>query len=57
MGLNYMDPLIQSFFSIVNTTVLFEPPLVESVDVEIQTQRNHVYEGPIFLVHGRSVPL
>ena len=35
-----MGPLICGFFSIVNTTVLYNPWLVESRDAEPQIQRN-----------------
>ena len=46
-GLNYAGPLTGAFFSIVNTTVLHDPWLVESVDMkpgteEPQIQRNHI---------------
>ena len=34
MGLNYTDPLILVFSSIVNTTVPQDPQLVESMDME-----------------------
>lgn len=46
MDLNCMSPLICRFFSIVNSTVLQDPWLVESVDMELQIWRNHVFKGP-----------
>ena len=33
------------FFSVVNTSVLHNPQLVESMDVELQIWRNRVYGG------------
>ena len=36
MGLSCRGPLIHGFFSIVNTTVLHDPCLVESADAEPQ---------------------
>ena len=39
MGLNFVGPLIHGFFSIVNTTVLHDPWLLESADAEPQIQR------------------
>ena len=34
MGLNCVGPLICGYFPIVNTTVLHNPHLVKSIDVE-----------------------
>lgn len=41
MGLNYAGPLIGEFFSIVNTTALHTPRVVESADGEPRIQRVH----------------
>lgn len=37
--LNYMGPHIYAFFSVVNTTVLHDPWLVDSKESELQLQR------------------
>ena len=43
MGLKCKGPLIHGFFSIVNTTLLHDPWLVEFLDVEPQIWRDLVY--------------
>ena len=45
MGLNCVGGLKCRFFLIVNTTVLQDLWLVESMDAEPQTQRDSGYEG------------
>ena len=35
MGLKFRGPLISRFFPVVNITALYDPRLVESVDVEL----------------------
>ena len=45
MGLNYVGPLIQRFFSIVNTTVVHNQQLVESTDAEPRMKGNLGYGG------------
>lgn len=45
MGLNCVGLLIHSFFSVVNTTVLYNLQLVEYAYVEPQIQRNCEYGG------------
>ena len=42
-GLNWADPLIHRFFSIVNTAVQHDPRLAGSLDAEPWRQRNWVY--------------
>ena len=39
MGLNRVGPSTHGFFSVVNTSVLQDPSLVESADVEPRTPR------------------
>ena len=46
MYLNYVGPLTGRFLKVVNTTVLYDPGLVESTDAEPWIQRNHVRGVP-----------
>ena len=53
-----MGPLILGFFSIVNTTVLQDPQLVESLGTkELQVQRADYKLYLDFQLHRGSVPL
>ena len=45
MGLKCTSPLIHRFFSVVNTTVVHDPWVVESVNVELWIGRNRGYRG------------
>ena len=45
-GLNSAGALIHGFLKVVNTTVLYDPGLVESTDAEPWIQRNHIYGVP-----------
>lgn len=44
-GLNFTGLLVHGFFSIVNTRVLRDPPVAESMVVELRIERNHIYRG------------
>ena len=48
-GLNCMDPLICRFLKTVNSTVLHNPWLVESMDVVSWIQKNHGYWGTTYM--------
>jgi len=43
IGLNWTVPLICGSFKIVNTTIIYDLQLVESVNVELQMPRKHRY--------------
>lgn len=45
-GFELRGSLIHEFLKVVNTTVLYDPGLVESTDAEPWIQRNHVCGGP-----------
>ena len=45
MGFPVQVHLHTDFFSVINTTVLHDPCLVESEDTEPQIRRKHVYGG------------
>ena len=49
MSLKSVGPLTGRFFSIVNTTVLHYPRLVDSMDAGLWVQRNCGYGGPILI--------